>query len=85
MAPHDPRTMPREFLDMYSIDDIELPENYALEHEFEFGIRNVRDEVLEAYPREKDKVKQHILEYYAMITHLDYEIGRIINALKEKQ
>jgi len=83
MAPHDPRSMPKEFMDIYSLEDIELPANYKPNHEFNFGIRHVRDENLENYPREKEKIKQHILEYYAMISHLDYQIGRIIDTLKK--
>ena len=32
MAPHDPRTMPEKFLNMYDPDKITLPPNYMLEH-----------------------------------------------------
>jgi arylsulfatase A-like enzyme len=83
MAPHDPRSMPKEFLDLYSPSDIELPPNFSPEHAFEFGIRSLRDEVLEEYPRTMEKIKTHIAEYYAMISHLDSGIGKIINKLKE--
>jgi len=83
MAPHDPRTMPKKFLTMYNLENIELPQNYEPNHKFNFGVRHVRDELLEEYPRQKNAIRQHILEYYAMITHLDYEIGRIVKALKK--
>ena len=33
--------------------------------------------------REEDEIKRHIAEYFAMITHLDYEIGRLLDALHE--
>jgi len=84
MAPHDPRTMPKRFLDMYDIEDIKLPKNYLQQHPFNYGIENIRDELLEKYPRTKEKIKQHILEYYAMISHLDYNIGKVIRELKEQ-
>jgi len=83
MAPHDPRTMPKKFHDMYNPEDIPLPANYKEMPEFDFGIHDVRDEILEAYPRKAEKIQKHIAEYYDMISHLDYEIGLIIQALKD--
>ena len=83
MAPHDPRTMPEQYMKLYNPDDIELPENYQPEHLFDYGIRDVRDEILEAYPREPEKIKRHIAEYYAMISHLDDAIGKILKSLED--
>ena len=83
MAPHDPRTMPEEFLRMYDDIDIELPPNFMGEHPFDTGALKIRDEMLAAFPRDPDEVKMHIKEYYAMITHLDNEIGRVIKSLKD--
>lgn len=83
LAPHDPRTMPQKYIDMYDIDKITLPGNYMTEHPFKFGVENIRDETLAAQPRNEREIKQHLLEYYAMITHLDDEIGRIIQTLRE--
>jgi arylsulfatase A-like enzyme len=42
-----------------------------------------RDEHLASYPRDEKEIKRHIAEYFAMITHLDFEIGRLLDALKE--
>ncbi|MGL1894505.1 MAG: sulfatase-like hydrolase/transferase [Spirochaetaceae bacterium] len=84
MAPHDPRTMPEKFKNMYSAKDIPLPENYLPEHPFDFGIRNLRDEVLAPYPRQPQEVKEHIAEYYGMITHLDNEMGKVIKAVEDR-
>ncbi|MCK5811304.1 MAG: sulfatase-like hydrolase/transferase [Clostridiales bacterium] len=84
MAPHDPRTMPQIYLDMYSVDDIEIPFNYLPEHPFDFGQRSIRDEMLENYPRGEQAIKKHIVEYYAMITHLDDTIGKIVEAVKKR-
>ncbi|MCT4543093.1 MAG: sulfatase-like hydrolase/transferase, partial [Vallitalea sp.] len=84
MAPHDPRTMPKKFLDMYDDVEISLPNNFAEEHVFDYGIRDLRDEVLAPYPRTAEDTKNQIKEYYAMITHIDYQIGNVIEALKEK-
>lgn len=83
MAPHDPRTMPAEFKNMYNPEDIPLPESFMEEHPFEFGERRCRDEVLASYPRKKDEVKKHIAEYYGMISHLDSEMGKVLKTLEE--
>ncbi len=82
MAPHDPRTMPQEYLTMYDPEQILLPPNFMPEHPFENGDMRVRDESLEAWPRRPEKVRRHLAEYYAMITHLDAQIGGILDALK---
>ncbi|MBL7077796.1 MAG: sulfatase-like hydrolase/transferase [Kiritimatiellae bacterium] len=84
MAPHDPRSMPEEFLKLYDPEQITLPENYMDEHPFDFGVRTIRDEVLAPYPRTPELVRQHLAEYYAMITHLDHEVGRVMQAVEEK-
>ncbi|HET7770930.1 MAG TPA: sulfatase-like hydrolase/transferase [Chloroflexota bacterium] len=82
MAPHDPRTMPREYLEMYDPAQIELPPNYLPEHPFDYGEMRGRDESLEAWPRTEEAIRRHIAEYYAMITHLDAQIGRVMETLR---
>jgi arylsulfatase A-like enzyme len=84
LAPHDPRTMPERFRRMYDPEKISLPKNYMDIHPFEYGVEDIRDEVLAPYPRTPEIIKRHIAEYYGMISHLDYEIGRILNALEDK-
>ncbi len=83
LAPHDPRTMPQEFLDMYDEEKLELPPNFMSYHPIEYGQMSCRDEVLAPYPRTPENTKKQLKEYYAMITHLDYQIGNIINKLEE--
>ncbi|MBC2602741.1 sulfatase-like hydrolase/transferase [Puniceicoccus vermicola] len=84
LAPHDPRSMPQEFLEMYDPDEIELPPNFLGGHPFDTGHLNIRDEMLASFPRRPEEVRQHLAEYYAMITHLDHELGRVIETLKKK-
>ncbi len=84
MAPHDPRTMPSEYLQMYDPADIELPPNFMMTHPFNNGELRIRDELLAPFPRLPDEIKRHIAEYYAMITHADAQIGRVIDKLKAK-
>lgn len=84
LAPHDPRSMPEEFLKMYNPEDIELPANFMGGHPFDNGALHIRDEELAPFPRDPGNTKQHIAEYYAMITHLDYQLGKVIKAVEDK-
>lgn len=83
-APHDPREMPQEYLDRYDPDSISLPKNFKKIHPFNNGELDIRDEWLAGYPRTKEEIKANIAAYYAMITHMDAQIGRILNKLEEK-
>jgi choline-sulfatase len=82
-APHDPRQAPKKFVDMYPPDKIKIPPNYVPEHPFDQGDHKLRDEVLAPFPRTKRDVQVHLSEYYAIITHADHQIGRILRALKK--
>ena len=84
MAPHDPRSMPREFREMYDPESIELPPNFMGRHPVEYGNTDIRDDVLAAYPRDPAEVRRHIAEYYAMISHLDHQMGRVIEAIEAR-
>ncbi len=83
-APHDPRQSPKRILDKYPVEQIDIPENYLPEHPFDQGEKNtLRDEILAPIPRSEFAVQTHRQEYYAIVTHMDEQIGRIIEALKE--
>ncbi len=82
LAPHDPRTMPEKFKNMYDPAQITLPENCAAEHPFLFGVETIRDETLCPYPRTEASLKKELAEYYGMITHLDHELGRVLAELE---
>ena len=85
LAPHDPRTMPEEFRNMYDPEKITLPPNFQEMPVVNCGWSNKgRDENTEQYPRRPDAVRKHIADYYAMISHVDYRIGQILDALREK-
>jgi arylsulfatase A-like enzyme len=80
-APHDPRTAPGEYLERYDPDDLPTPESFVPEHPFNNGAIRGRDEDLEAHPRDPERVRRHLADYYAMITHLDAQLGRVLDAL----
>jgi arylsulfatase A-like enzyme len=81
MAPHDPRVMPDRFREMYDPDAIELPPNFMRKHPFVAELFKGRDENLAAHPRDPAEIREHIADYYAMISHLDHEMGRVLDAL----
>ena len=78
-APHDPRHS-QSFLDRYPLNTIPLPENWLPEYPFKdaIGNPNLRDEALAPFPRTPYAIKTHIKEYYAIISHLDEQIGKIL-------
>ncbi|CAA6691714.1 MULTISPECIES: sulfatase-like hydrolase/transferase [unclassified Lentimonas] len=83
-APHDPRQAPKEYVDMYPLDRIELPENYADLYP-DMGpdaVPVIRDEKLAPFPRTEYAIKVNRQEYFAIITHMDVQIGRILDALE---
>ncbi len=82
-CPHDPRVADQEYMDLYSRKKMKLPKNYLPLHPFNNGEQLVRDELLAGFPRSKAEVRKHLHDYYADITGLDAQIGRIIKALKE--
>ncbi len=85
-APHDPRQSPREYVDKYPLDRIAVPKNFLSEYPHKDAIGcgpSLRDEKLGPFPRTEHAVKVHRQEYYAIITHLDAQIGRILDALEK--
>jgi arylsulfatase A-like enzyme len=84
-APHDPRQSPKEYVDRYPLDRIAVPENFLAQYPHKDAIGcgpSLRDEKLGPFPRTEHAVKVHRQEYYALITHMDAQIGRILDALE---
>jgi choline-sulfatase len=83
-APHDPRQSPQSYVDKYPLSRIAVPRNFLPEypHKEDIGSgRNLRDEKLAPFPRTEHAVKVNRQEYYALISHLDTQIGRVLAAL----
>ncbi len=83
-APHDPRQAPKRFVDMYPLDEVKVPESYMPMYPYKDEIGcdpTLRDEALAPFPRTEYAVKTHRQEYYAIISHMDEQIGRILEAL----
>ena len=84
-AAHDPRQAPKEYVDRYPLDRIKMPENFLPEYPDAEAIcgKKLRDERLIPYPRTEYSVKINRQEYFALITHMDDQIGRILDALEK--
>ncbi|NNM85830.1 MAG: sulfatase-like hydrolase/transferase [Phycisphaerales bacterium] len=80
--PHDPRQSPREIVASYPPEKIALPPNYMPCHPFDQGDYDIRDELLAPFPRTPEAVRLHRAEYYAAVTMLDRQIGRLLAALE---
>ena len=84
-APHDPRQAPRRFVDAYPSDTIELPPNFLPEYPYAEQLkvgRGMRDEQLAPHPRTEAAVKLQRAEYFAIISHLDEQVGRVLDELE---
>jgi choline-sulfatase len=82
-APHDPRQSPKEFVDMYPAEQVRVPESFLPEYPYDIGSNKIRDEKLAPFPRTEYSVQVNRQEYYAIITHMDQQIGRILDALEQ--
>ncbi|MTB52789.1 sulfatase-like hydrolase/transferase [Lewinella sp. W8] len=84
-APHDPRQAPREFVDRYPVTAVDVPANFLPDYPYAREVGNgpgLRDEDLAPFPRTELSVRTHRAEYYALITHLDAQLGRVLAALE---
>jgi choline-sulfatase len=85
-APHDPRQAPKEFIDKYPLTRIKVPSNFLPMYPYKDEIgcpHGLRDEKLAPMPRTKHAIQVNRQEYYAIITHMDLQIGRILDSLEK--
>ena len=85
-AAHDPRQSPQEYVDRYPLSKVKTPVNYLPEYPFKDQIGcgpSLRDEKLAPFPRTEYAVKVNRREYYAITTHMDHQIGLILDALRK--
>ncbi|MCF2947893.1 sulfatase-like hydrolase/transferase [Paraglaciecola aquimarina] len=84
-APHDPRQAPQAYQDMYDEESLPLPSNWAdnyPERDFIGNSARLRDAALAPFPRTEYATRVHLKEYYALISHLDTQVGEILAVLK---
>jgi arylsulfatase A-like enzyme len=81
-APHDPLLMPPGYEGKYDPATIPIPKNFLPEHPFDHGNFEGRDERLLPWPRTRQHVREDLAVYYAVISHMDEQIGRILKSLE---
>lgn len=82
-APHDPLYLPPNFETKYAADKLPLPANFLPEHPFDHGNFDGRDEQLLPWPRTPQMIRELLAVYYAVISDIDDQVGRIVEALRE--
>jgi arylsulfatase A-like enzyme len=82
-APHDPLFEPSRYRAAYDPATMPLPVNFAPQHPFDHGNYFGRDELQLHWPRMPDETRRDLAVYYAVISHLDEQLGRIVAALEE--
>lgn len=90
--PHSPYTCPQRFLDMYDVNDIEIPPGY-LKNDIDdmppipkayIESKGQQGEFNEIVSSEQ-KWKEYLKGYFASYSFADYNIGRVLEALESSQ
>ena len=82
--PHDPRAASPKALAKYDADSIKLVPGSADVHPFDNGSVIVRDEWTALWPRTDQVLRDQLHDYYAAITTIDENIGRLIEDLRNR-
>ena len=83
-APHDPRNPPPADRQKYYDARPPLPENFMPLHPFNNMPQTTsgRDESLASWPRQPSEISDQLCEYYGLVSHLDRQVGRILDAVE---
>jgi len=82
LRPHDPFFAPKRFFDLYPLESIKLPENMDASGipPGAYGVEVWR----KAYEKMDDADKKELIRaYYACISYMDEQVGKVLSALKE--
>lgn len=82
-SPHDPRTPPAPYEELYQTEHLPLPCDFRPDHPFDNGEMDIRDEILARKPLTPGVTRRHLAAYYGMISHQDAQIGKVLKALKD--
>jgi len=85
-APHDPRQSPQAYVERYPVEGLRLPENFLAQYPDKEAIGSgvdLRDEQLAPFPRTPYSVGVHRQEYFAIVSHMDTQVGQILDRLEQ--
>jgi arylsulfatase A-like enzyme len=78
-SPHDPRLVPEGFEQAYPADTMPLPANFQPLPSISL---DTRDERLLPRPLSPSTLREELSAYYAQISYMDQQIGRVLDALQ---
>lgn len=86
--PHSPLIAPKEFFDRYDLAKIELPVDFAPRPTVPAGfpvasIRPINADLFIKRDATPEEAKQMIRAYLACVSYVDWNVGRVLQALKE--
>jgi len=81
-APHDPLLVPPGYANAYDPAKMPFPKNFVPRFPYEIESSS-RDEGLLPTPRTEADVRADLAVYYAVISHLDEQVGRIMKSLEK--
>jgi arylsulfatase A-like enzyme len=81
-GPHDPLIYPPGYEKKYTGAQMKLPVNFKPRHPFDHGNLAGRDEKLLPWPRTAADVKDELAVYYAVVDHIDQQVGRLLGQLR---
>ena len=80
--PHAPYKIPQRYVDMYDLDDIQLPPSYSDEMTDKPDYyQKLRRQVFDQLGEER--TREAIRHFWAMCTHIDEMFGRVLRALDD--
>ena len=82
-SPHDPRNVLPGYGRKYASAELSMPANFVPQHPFDNGDLDERDEKLLPTPRVPEQVLAERANYYGMVSEVDFQIGRILDALEK--
>lgn len=81
-GPHDPYMPPFEYLEMYDIEDIELPMSF---YDDLSDKPNLYKRTKERFELDEQEHKESIRRYYAFCSYEDALFGKVLDTLEEKK
>ncbi len=81
-GPHDPLIYPPGYAEKYTGAKMKLPATFLPHHPFAHGNFEGRDERLLPWPRTKADVLDELAVYYAVVDHIDKQVGRLLAQLR---
>ncbi|MEC9004691.1 MAG: sulfatase-like hydrolase/transferase, partial [Planctomycetota bacterium] len=84
VCPHPPFVAPPELYDLYPLDQIPMPVQYAQEERpMHPAIADLRRTMQYDQPFSEEEVRRVTAAYYGACTHLDLQVGKVLEALQQ--